>query len=64
MIVSLLEDFDDIFLEDIFSGLLSLREIKHQINFVLRVTIFNRIASQSNTKEENKKNKKKNFKDK
>jgi len=34
MVVSLLQEFDDVFLEDIPSGLPPLRRIEHQIDLV------------------------------
>jgi hypothetical protein len=40
-VVSLLHEFDDVFLKDIPNGLPPLRGIKHQIDFVFGVTIPN-----------------------
>jgi len=39
--ISLLQEFDDVFLKDIPNGLPPLRGIKHQIDFVFGVTIPN-----------------------
>jgi hypothetical protein len=39
--ISLLQEFDDVFPEDIPNGLPPLKEIKHQIDFVSRAVIPN-----------------------
>jgi hypothetical protein len=51
MTVSLLQEFDDVFPEDIPSGLPPLRGIEHQIDFVPEVLIPNRPAYRSNFEE-------------
>ena len=49
-IVSLLQEFDDVFPEEIPKGLPPIRGIKHQIDFVPSATIPNRLAYWSNPK--------------
>ena len=49
--VSLLQEFEDVFLEEIPKGLPHIRGIEHQINFVLGATILNRPAYRSNPEE-------------
>jgi hypothetical protein len=44
----LLQEFEDVFPDDIPSGLPPIRGIKHQINFVPRASIPNRLAYRSN----------------
>ena len=51
MTVSLLHEFDDVFPEEVPSGLSPIRGIEHQIDFVLRVVIPNRLAYRSNLEE-------------
>jgi len=48
--ISLLQDFDDLFLDDIPSGLPPLRGIEHQIDFVPRASIPNQPAYRNNPK--------------
>ena len=50
-IVSLLQEFDDVFPEEIPSGLLPIRGIEHQIDFVPGSTIPNRLVYRINLKE-------------
>jgi hypothetical protein len=50
VVVSLLLEFDDVFPEDIPSGLPPLRGIEHQIDLVPRASILNRPAYRSNPK--------------
>ena len=47
-IVSLLQEFEDVFPEEIPKGLPPIRGIEHQIDFVLGATILNRPAYKSN----------------
>ena len=47
----LLHEFEDVFLDDIPSGLPPIRGIEHQIDFVLGVSIPNRSAYRSNLEE-------------
>jgi hypothetical protein len=47
----LLQEFEDVFPEEISSGLLPIRGIEHQIDFVLRASIPNRSAYRSNPEE-------------
>ena len=49
--IALLQEFDDVFPDDIPSGLPPLRGIKHQIDFVLGASIPNRPAYRSNPEE-------------
>jgi hypothetical protein len=51
VIVSLLQEFEDVFPEDIPSGLPPVREIEHYIDLVLMVMIPNRPAYRSNPEE-------------
>ena len=48
---TLLKEFEDVFPQDIPHGLPPLREIKHQIDLVLRVSLPNRTAYRSNPEE-------------
>jgi hypothetical protein len=48
MAISLLREFDDVFLEDIPSGLPPLRGIEHQINLMPEASIPNRLAYRRN----------------
>ena len=50
MAISLLQDFEDVFLEDILSRLPPLKGMEHQINHVPRVVIPNQLACRSNSK--------------
>ena len=50
-IVSLLQKFEDVFLEEIPKGLPPIRGIEHQIDFVPGATIPNRLAYRSNPEE-------------
>jgi hypothetical protein len=49
--ISLLQEFDDLFPDDIPGGLPSFRGIKHQINFILGASIPNQPAYKSNPNE-------------
>jgi len=49
--ISLLQEFDDLFPDDIPSRLPPLREIEHQIDFVLGASIPNQPAYRSNPEE-------------
>jgi len=49
--VSLMQEFDDVFPEDIYNGLPPLRGIEHQIDLVLGASIPNRPAYRSNLEE-------------
>ena len=51
MVVSLLQEFDDVFPQEVPSGLPPIRGIKQQINFVLGTVIPNRPAYRSNPDE-------------
>ena len=51
VVVSLLQEYEDVFPNDIPSGLPPIRGIKHQIDFVPGVTIPNRPAYRSNPEE-------------
>ena len=51
MVVSLLQEFDDVFPEEVLSGLPPIRGIEHQIDFVLGAVIPNRPAYRSNPEE-------------
>ena len=51
IVVSLLQEYEDVFPNDIPSGLPPIRGIKHQIDFVPGVTIPNRPAYRSNPEE-------------
>ncbi|GKV53061.1 hypothetical protein SLEP1_g59609 [Rubroshorea leprosula] len=51
VVKSLLQDFKDVFPEDIRNGLPSIRGIEHQIDFILGATILNRPAYRSNPNE-------------
>ena len=51
MAVSLLQEFDDVFPEEIPSGLPPIRGIEHQINFIPGAVIPNRPAYRSNPEE-------------
>ena len=48
VVVSLLQEFKYVFLEEIPSGLPLIREIKHQIDLVLQSVISNQLAYQTN----------------
>jgi hypothetical protein len=50
-VVSLLQEYEDVFLNDVPSGLPPVRGIEHQIDFVLGATIPNRQAYWSNLEE-------------
>ena len=50
-IVSLLQKFEDVFLEEISKGLPPIQGIEHQIDFVHGATISNRLAYRSNPEE-------------
>jgi len=49
--VSLLQEFEDEFSDEILSGLQSIRGIEHQIDLVSSSTIPNRLAYKSNFEE-------------
>ena len=51
VVVCLLQEFDDMFLEEIPNGLPPIRGIKHQINFKPGASIPNRPAYRSNPEE-------------
>ena len=51
MALSLLQEFDDVFPEEVPSGLPPIRGIEHQIDFVPEVVIPNRPAYRSNPEE-------------
>jgi len=51
IVVSLLQEYEDVFPNDVPSGLPLIRGIEHQIDFVLGATIPNRPAYRSNPKE-------------
>ena len=51
VVVSLLQEYEDVFPNDVLSGLPPIRGIEHQIDFVLAATIPNRPAYKSNLKE-------------
>ena len=51
VVVSLLQEYEDVFPNNVPSGLPPIREIEHQIDFVLGVTIPNRPAYRSNSEE-------------
>jgi hypothetical protein len=51
VVVSLLQEYDDVFPNDVPSGLPPVRGIEHQIDFVSGVTILNRPAYRSNPEE-------------
>ena len=51
VVVSLLQEYEDVFSNDVPSGLPHIRGIEHQINFVPGVTIPNRPAYRSNSEE-------------
>jgi hypothetical protein len=51
VVVSLLQEYEDVFLNDVSSGLPSIRGIEHQIDFVPGATIPNRPAYRSNPDE-------------
>ena len=51
VVVSLMQEFDDVFPEDIPNGLPPLRGIEHQIDLVPRASIPNRPANRSNPEE-------------
>ena len=51
VVVSLLQEYEDVFPNDVPSGLPPIRGIEHQINFVPGVTIPNRPTYRSNPKE-------------
>ena len=51
VIVSLLQEYEDVFPNDIPSGLAPIRGIEHQIDFVQGVIIPNRPAYRSNSEE-------------
>jgi hypothetical protein len=48
VVISLLQEFDDVFLDNTPSGLPPLRGIEHQIDFILGVSIPNRPAYRCN----------------
>ena len=50
-IISLLQEFEDVFPEEIPKGLPPIQGIEHQIDFVSGATILNRLAYRSNPKE-------------
>jgi hypothetical protein len=50
-IVSLLQEYEDVFPKETPHGLPPIRGIEHQIDFVLSATIPNRLAYKSNPKE-------------
>ena len=50
-IVSLLQEFEDVFTEEILKGLPPIQGIEHQIDFVHGATISNRLAYRSNPEE-------------
>ena len=51
VVVSLLQEYEDVFSNDVPSGLPHIRGIQHQIDFVPGVTIPNRPAYRSNSEE-------------
>ena len=51
MTVSLLQEFDDVFPEEVPSGLPPIRDIEHQIDFLTGAVIPNRPAYRSNPEE-------------
>ena len=51
IVVSLLQEYEDVFPNDVPSGLPLIRGIEHQIDFVPGATIPNRLAYRSNPKE-------------
>jgi hypothetical protein len=51
VVVSLLQEYDDVFPHDVPSGLPPVRGIEHQIDFVPGMTILNRPAYRSNPEE-------------
>ena len=51
VVISLLQEFDDVFSEEIPNGLPPIRGIEHQIDFVLGATIPNQPAYRSNPEE-------------
>ena len=51
VVVSLLQEYEDVFPNDISSGLSPIRGIEHQIDFVPSATIPNRPAYRSNSEE-------------
>jgi hypothetical protein len=51
LVVSLLQEFEDVFLEEMPSGLPPIRGIEHQIDFILGAIIPNRPAYRSNPEE-------------
>ena len=51
IVVSLLQEYEDVFPNNILSGLPPIRGIEHQINFVPGATIPNRPAYRSNPEE-------------
>ena len=51
VVVSLLQEYEDVFSNDVPSGLSPIRGIKHQIDFVPGVTIPKRPAYRSNSEE-------------
>ena len=51
VVVSLLQEYEDVFSNDVPSGLPHIRGIQHQIDFVSGVTIPNRPAYRSNSEE-------------
>jgi len=48
-IVSLLQEFQDVFIKDVPHGLPLIRGIKHQIDFILGASLPNRLAYRTNT---------------
>ena len=52
-IVTLLQDFDYVFPNEVPNGLSLIRGIEHQIDFVLGATILNKLAYRSNPDETN-----------
>jgi hypothetical protein len=51
VVIYLLQEFDDLFPDDIHNGLALLKGIEHQIDFVLEALICNRPAYRSNHEE-------------
>ena len=51
VVVSLLQEYEDVFPNDVHSGLPPIRGIEHQIDFVLGATIPNQLAYRSISKE-------------
>ena len=51
VVISLLQEYKDVFPNNVLSGLPPIRGIEHQIDFVLGATIPNRLAYRSNPEE-------------